>query len=211
MSAQSIHKRVVESYEGAHRELQHFDVAVQGGKEQEAAEHLHRAAQAICWGLTAVVEDPEFWAEMANRLTPEGEAQAALTQALSDLDSLVAEEGRVLEEGGFSRPGISQLLGEFACTLRTFKRLPTGDTLVLAQRRVSDVRRVVCELSNRPVTVEKSFWRRTFRIVKVGIKVLGGVGTIVADLSAAPLVVPVAVISVVCGIDMLVSVGDVFE
>ena len=208
MSAEQLKKTLLGTYEGARRELARFDRAVENGNTAEAAKALHSAASAICAGLAAAEGDLDFWAEMANRLIPTKETQASLNEALANLDKIVEEEERVFKNGGFSVSAISQLLGEFVVTLRAFKELPTGATLVLAQRRVSDVRRHICELSSRPIKIEQSFWGHTFRIVKVGFKALAGVSTIAFDLATTPISAPVVVVSLLGGIDLLLSVGE---
>ena len=209
MSAKKILKTLVETYEGARRELALFDRAVEGRKIEEAARHLRAAAAAICAGLKAADEDADFWAEMGDLL--KGMKPDSLKEALNTLDKIVEDEAEVMKRGGFSPSGISELLGEIGVTLGAFKEFPSGATLELARRRVKDARRVICDLSERDVKIERGFWGRSFRIVKAGIKVLGGVASIGVDLTTTPFSAPLAVVSVAGGVDLLLSVGDVFR
>jgi hypothetical protein len=209
MSADRILKSLVESYEAARRELQLFDRAMQERDTKEAARHLGTAAAAICAGLTAADDDPEFWAEMANLL--KGATAQSLKETLETLDKVVEDEEEVLQRGGFSRSAISELLGDLTVTLGAFKEYPSGATLELVRRRVGEARRVMCRLSERGVKIERGFWGRSFRLVKASIKVLGGVAGIAVDLTTTPFSAPLAVASVAGGVDLLLSVGDVFR
>jgi len=202
---------LVRSYELAHRDLEAFDRAVHANDKRVARTALQSAAENICAGLTALKEDPDFWAAMGNQLARARIDRKALDAALADLDRLVEEEGRILERAGLSRAAVTRLVGEFACQIRAFKANPTGDNLALARGKVSNVQEAICEVSRAALRSERSLWGRAFRVVKVGIKVLGGAASIGVNVAVQPLVVPVAVASVLGGLDMIISVGDVLK
>jgi hypothetical protein len=220
MSAVTLQPIIVAQYEEARRHLKAFHEAADKRDTRGAASALQNAAIAICRGLSAAVNDQRFWAEAAELINPANTAPEALQAVLAGLEVASEEEGKVLMNGGYSSESIGILLGNFDLTLGAFKNHPAGDTLELAIDRVNRARQVICELSSRPVIIERQgFWGRGYRTVVNCFKVLGGVGTIVSDVAgvvaaaaAAPplthLAVGIAVASVMSGISAVSGVGE---
>lgn len=226
MSALSLQPQIVKAYEQAQRELKTFHAAVDHDNPETAAIALHRAAQALCGGLTAAVADGTFWAETADILRNPRLTSQALQSVLADLEKTAEEEANILRTGGYSSESVASLLGTFETTLAAFREFPSGNTLELVRERVSRAQQIICTVANKPVVIIKkneSFWGRAYRLVKNSLKVLGGVGVIVGDVTGltsataatagalTPLVIGVAFASVAGGFETILDVGEAID
>jgi len=221
LSASTLLKPTVEAYNAAQQQLGAFHAAINQHKTKVAAEALHNAAQAICYGLSQAVEDQKFWAEAADLLNKANTMPNAMKTVLENLEKVAEEEANILRAGGYTAESVSALLGDFEITLGAFKEYPSGNTLQLAQERVRRSQKIICELASRGVEIESDhFWGRAYRSVRSTLKSFSGVGTIVCDVATAgvaaaasagvltPLALGVAAVSVTGGVVTIMGVGE---
>jgi len=220
MGAVNLQPIIVEQYEEARIYIVAFHEAANRRDTRSASNALQNAALAICRGLSAAVNDKDFWADAANLINPSNHRTEALEAVFQGLEAASAEEANILMKAGYSSESIGILLGSFDLALRVFREHPTGNSLELARDQVIKAQQSICGFSAQPVVIKKQgFWRRGYRHVMGCFKVFGAVGVIVVDVTSVattsttvpvltPFTVGLAIASVMGGIETISEVGE---
>ncbi len=212
MPLEETKKALIDAYSIASKKLREYDEEItkegDGRDKHTAYKALEEAQKALCDGLSVVNADPEFWSAMADQLRDAGSKHAELREALKDLNAVVAREGLVLKKLGMCGADVSQLLGEFAITLRVFRATPSGDTLMLVRGKLAFVQAAVCDLKKSQLQESADSWGRAWRSLRIGLKAVSGLLLIAGDLLAEEIPI-LKLTSVMCGNEVLTSIGDI--
>jgi hypothetical protein len=160
---------------------------------------LRRAGRSLCDTLSRLRGDGLFWAELIDAVGMSEKERGRIGNLLSSLIEFSKEEEEILIARGLTPEEASALVSQAVNAIEIADQTLTGGTIENLRSRVSELGEEICRTSSAGPRGGK-----VVRLVKRGLKIVGGGATIVVN-GTSGLAFPPAVVSICGGVGLMLS------